>query len=110
MLGSLKLLRIVALVPLVADIGKSEAAVVRTPGQRPRGVGPVAGLEPPPVAGLVHSDAKAKVALAGFSRPGPDDVAVRSQVGGVPGMVFGIPGVKTVVMVGEGHKIAGAGL
>src|SRR5579859_2308697 len=104
MLWGVKLLRIVSLPPLALAVGKREASVVRNPGQGSGRVRPVARLEPPPVARLVHRHAETQTALPRFRRPCPDHVLVRTHIGRIPLMMFRVPGVEAVVVIGKGDK------
>jgi len=43
-------------------------------------VSAMAGLEPPPVASLMHSDAKTQIALPRLGGPGSNHVAARADL------------------------------
>src|ERR1700722_17758483 len=65
-------------------------------------------LKPPPVAGLVHCDPESHVLLARGCGPGADYVAMRTDFDGVPWLMFGVPRIQAVMMVGERNKEFGS--
>ena len=110
MLGAIETLRIESLPPLVPALGHGQIAVVRNARERTGFVRAVRGLKPPPVARLMHGDAEAKSLLTRRGSPGANHVAMRADADGVPRLVLRVPGVEAVVMVGQRHEEAGAGL
>ena len=54
--------------------------------------------------------AEPQPAIAREPCPGADDVLLRADVDGVPGVVRGVVGVEVVVMIRERDEILGAGL
>src|SRR5579875_1946996 len=108
MLWPVELLRVETLPPLIVPVGFREAAVVRNTGQWTGSISAVARLKPPPVASLVHGYAEAKITLACLGRPRPDHIPMRAEVDRIPRMMFRIPGVKTIVMIGHRHEKLGA--
>src|SRR5581483_3606004 len=101
MLGAVELLRVVAVPPLPFAVDGREAAVVRNTCTRAGAVGTVRRLKPPPVARLMHCDAEPQAPPARRLCPRADHIAMRSDVARVPRVVRRIPGVETIVMVGQ---------
>src|SRR5579885_3892687 len=66
------------------------------------------GLKPPPIPRLMHGDTKAQPVVARYRGPGSDHVTVRTEIHRIPGMMPGVPGIKTVVMIGERDEDLGA--
>lgn len=76
MLGRDGLVWVEAVPPLAVSAGERQAALISVTGQRPGGVSPATGLNPPPVARLMHGDPKTQIPLARLGRPGSDAVTM----------------------------------
>src|ERR1700728_2611097 len=108
MLGAVELLRIESLPPPAFAIGGGQIAIVGRARARTGFVGAVGGLEPPPVASLMHRNAETQSLSARGLGPNADNIAMRPDILSIPRMMLGTPGVKTIVMVGQGNKQSGA--
>ncbi len=88
MLDSVQALRIEPLPPQSFPVGFREMAVIGNASQWSGFVRIVRGLEPPPVARLVHGDPEAKPLFARRRGPSANYVTMRTVRCGIPWMVF----------------------
>ena len=109
MFTAIQLLWIIALPPLAHAVVKCETTVVRHAGQRAGAVAQVRDLKPPPIAGGVNGDAEAKFLFARGSGPFANNITARPDVLGIPRVVFGIPSVESVMMIGQSEEEFSAG-
>src|ERR1700758_1648438 len=106
MFGAVEHLRIESVPPLSLAFGAGHAPVIRYARRTAAFVGAMRGLEPPPVASLVHGNAKSHPLAPGCRGPFTHHVAMRPVVDRVPRLMFRTPGIEPVVVIGQRDKQA----
>src|ERR1035438_3544090 len=104
MFNAVEQMRIEPLPPLVGAFLYGMFGIVRNSGHRPGFVRAMAGLEPPPIARLMQRDAETQPLFARCRSPVANYIAVRANGSGVPQLVFRIPGIEAVMMIGQCDK------
>src|SRR5580658_4870302 len=104
MFGAVEHLRIEAFPPLIFAVGFGDATVVGHAGHRPLLIGAVRSLEPPPVAPLVHSHAETQSLAACRGGPLSHYIAMRPVILCIPRLVFRVPCVESIMMIGQRNK------
>ena len=95
---------------MVLSIRLRETAIVRKAGPWSRLVGAMRRLEPPPVARLMHSDTEPQALFSRRGGPGADNIAMGTDRGGIPRLMLRIPGIKTVMVIGQCDEYPRAGV
>src|SRR5665213_2414603 len=110
MLGSVEHLWIVSLPPFILALALYEFAVIGHARIRTFFICSVRRLEPPPVPGLMNRDPKSKPTIPRRLCPGSNDVAMWSDVLGVPLLMFRVPAIKAIVVIRESKEETGSRL
>ena len=91
--------------PQAFAVGLGELAIIGHAGEGAGGVRTLRHFIPGPGVGGMNAYGEAQAVFARCGRPAADEVFVRSDGDGIPGLIFGIEVVEVVVMGGQGHEV-----
>ena len=102
---AVEILGIESLPPFALPIGLSQLAIIGNPCLRTFLISPLASLHPVVGVGAMHGDGEFQTSCARGFFPITNNVALWPDSYGIPRLIFGIPAIEVVMMVGECHEI-----